>query len=148
MKNAVIGVYQNSEANVIIREQAQPLSNAWAAFDRLNSHGLMTNTFDATLFQDRYDSDEYSFLYKKTEDHSRVIFNQQSVQILGRRLVDWTEEPRIELTPVNFSEAGKYFTLEASHKSFPELNAFHPVVWEVHDDFIAEFLWNQCGKRR
>jgi hypothetical protein len=141
-------VYDNSNVNTVVLANVQPLSRAWAYFNYGNASGLMTREYDNKTFDERWESDDYSFLYKKNEDNSALIYRLPNRMVLGKKYLDWSAQPEIRLEVVDGYQKNRgtvTFDFDASEKTHPELRAFANMVWEYSGDltrlqFKSEFV--------
>ncbi len=144
--------YERSDINTVITSDVMPLSNAWKSYAVQNGNKLMELEFDAMTFDERWQSDDYSYIYRKDEDHSEQIYSLPGKMIVGSSSVDWEVEPKIniELTAQKETVNGTItFTVDASEKTHPELRAFNNVVWEYQgemsrSEFKKEFIKQQA----
>ena len=144
-------IYDNSNVNTVVTADVQPLSKAWAFFHRDNCRGLMTREFDNSTFAERWESDEYSFLYKKNQDNSALIYGLPNRMVLGKRYLDWSAQPEIRLALTNGYQKNKgtvTFDFEASQKTHPELRAFANMVWEYDGDLTRSQFKNEYVNKR
>lgn len=142
-------VYENSEVNVVETTLVQPLSNAWVYFNRENGSGLLSRTFDELTFEERWENDAYSFLYRFDEDDPRTIYGLPGKMIVGEQYIDWSESPQVRLTLTqDFAvvDGEVEFTLEGSARTYPELRAFKNMTWRYTGDLTRQQFKQQILK--
>lgn len=120
------------------------LSSAYLAYPRMLSQNISNNTFDSTLFEERFWSERYLGKYPISE----TSISESVLNIYNYR------SPVKRKMAFNFYKKRNFLIFKTGvvsselYKAYPELNSFKKMIWVIDDTMSRRFFYRQFRRMK